>query len=180
MERFCDTENIKFLSNNHISKSNQFYDHKHLNFRGFKFFAKNLKSAIFGTITRQSKLMNNRSSNPSRHQFSSPLNHRQLSSQSNYPSNQFSSPPPPLWSSDNRAWQQRPKPQAPSRPYINHEHGSHDTRSPTYATITAAGQPNSFLPKPPHLANVQRQNGVTGLPPTSLLKSLMEQLQMFI
>lgn len=55
MEHYCKRSNIKYLDNSHISKPHQFHDFKHLNQRGFKFFAKNLKSAIYGTATRQSR-----------------------------------------------------------------------------------------------------------------------------
>ena len=55
MEKFCEITQVQFINNNHISNPNQFYDNKHLNHRGFKFFAKNLKSALFNTTTRKSR-----------------------------------------------------------------------------------------------------------------------------
>jgi len=53
MEQYCELRTIKFLNNNHISQQYQYYDSKHLNNRGFKFFAKNLKSAIYGTNVKR-------------------------------------------------------------------------------------------------------------------------------
>ena len=55
IKEYCQSENIIFVDNSHISKPNQFHDHKHLNDIGLKFFAKNLKSAIYGTATSASR-----------------------------------------------------------------------------------------------------------------------------
>jgi len=59
---FCKSNDIKFISHQHINKPFQFNDFKHLNYHGVKFFAKNLKSALFNTPTKQSK--GRHSSNP--------------------------------------------------------------------------------------------------------------------
>jgi len=55
MEHFSTTNNVKYIDNSHISQPFQFYDYKHLNRCGIKFLGKNIKSALFGTATKQLK-----------------------------------------------------------------------------------------------------------------------------
>ena len=43
VERYCKSSNITFLDNSHINNHFQFYDYKHLNRRGFKFFCQEFK-----------------------------------------------------------------------------------------------------------------------------------------
>ena len=61
MKQFCNQQNIHFIDNHHISKQNQFYDFKHLNAQGFKFFTKNLKRALYNTETKASRNKHRRS-----------------------------------------------------------------------------------------------------------------------
>jgi len=55
MYNYCTSNNITFVTHDHIRNSFQFNDNKHLNRHGQKFFAKNLKSAIFNTPTKESR-----------------------------------------------------------------------------------------------------------------------------
>lgn len=64
MEVFCNNNNVKFLQNAHINKSHLFHDIKHLNGRGFKFFAKNLKHAIYETTKTRNRQQRQPHPNP--------------------------------------------------------------------------------------------------------------------
>lgn len=136
---------VDFLDNKHINKTFQFYDAKHLNQRGFSFFAKNLKSAIYQTTpTRKTKDRNVTPSNLSR-SYSSPS--RPINFQQ-YPTRYESAT-------------------IPRQPHFQNQ-------PPTYANVTAARPLRPVQVNTPPTNNIMNSN----LPIS--LKSLIQQLQMFI
>lgn len=67
MKETCTANpNVQFVEHTNVSKNDHLYDKKHLNEKGVKIFAKNLKAAFFNTTPKQPKKRNQRM-NQTRH-----------------------------------------------------------------------------------------------------------------
>lgn len=165
MEQFCKISKIKFIHNNNISNYSLFYDYKHLNRRGFRSFARNLKSAIYGTSTK--------SINGKRRQQQNQMDHSSFMHQPYIQPSSNKQPNRQLSYADVLA----------AGPKLNHRHQSHPTTGQSYAVHSPFHSHQQHMAVPGTFANQQTEidkslSNQAGLPFS--LKSLIQQLQSFL